>query len=67
MGKIKDKFMQKTFLETLEDIQLYINIKKSRMHKVTCRFSFIPYAEMIGWIITDMDESHLVRRSESGI
>ena len=36
------------------------------MHKITCRFSIIPYAKLIEWIITYIYDSHLVICSKSG-
>jgi len=63
---IKDTFMQKRFLENLEELEFYINIKLSRMHKITCRFPIIPCAEVIECIITHMDDSDLMLHSERG-
>jgi len=37
-SKICNTFMQENFVEGLEDVYVYINIKKSRMHRITCRF-----------------------------
>lgn len=58
--------MQETFLEDLEDVHAYINIKKSRIHKITCRYLVMSYTKVVECIITHMDCSHHVIRSESG-
>ena len=58
--------MQENFVEDLEDVHAYINIKKSRMHRIACRFLIMPCAKVIEWIITHMDDSHLMICSESG-
>lgn len=36
------------------------------MHRIACIFLVMPYADVIEWIVTHMDEYHLVLRSESG-
>lgn len=36
------------------------------MHRIACKFVVIPSVEVIKWIITHMDDSHLVLHSESG-
>jgi len=63
---IKDTFLHKSFVENFKDLQAYINIKQSRMHKIVYKFVVISHVEVIEWIITHMDDSHLVLRNESG-
>ena len=63
---IKDTFMQKQFAKNLEDLEVYINIKRSRAHRIACRFPVILCVEVIEWILTHMDGSHLMLHSESG-
>lgn len=58
--------MQEKFVENLEYVYAYINVKKFGMNRITCRFPVIPCGEVIEWIITHMDGSHFVLRSESG-
>lgn len=58
--------MQERFVEDLEYFHAYINIKKSRMHRIKFRFSVMPYVEVIESIITHMDDSHHVLHSENG-
>lgn len=58
--------MQEKFLKELKYVNEYINIKKSRMHKVSCRYLVMPCVEAIEWFITHMDDFHLVLCSESG-
>jgi len=57
---IYNTLMQENFPWDLEYLHAYINIKKSRMHKVTCKFLVMQFVELIKWIITHMDDSHIV-------
>lgn len=57
--------MQGRFSKDLEHLNAYNNIRKSMMHRITCRFSIIPCAEFIEWNITHMDDLHLTLQSES--
>ena len=45
--KINNTFMQDRFPGDVEYLHGYINIKKSKMHRITCRFSVIPCAKVI--------------------
>lgn len=56
----------KQFLENLEYMQVYINTKMSRIHKVASRFPVIPCEKSIEWILLHMDTKNLVLSSESG-
>lgn len=58
--------MLETFPKDLEDVHAYINIKKSRIHNITCKYPVTPCDEVIEWIVTHMDDSQLVLCSESG-
>jgi len=58
--------MQNKFLEYLEDMEVYINIKNSRIPRVAYRFLVMPCAEVIKWILLNMENNNLVLRSESG-
>ena len=58
--------MQKEFPENLEDREVYINIKRSIIHRVACGFSVMPCAESIEWILLHMGSKNMVLNSESG-
>lgn len=64
--KIYSTFMQERFVKDLEYLKAYVNIRRYRIHRITCRFLVMPCVEVIEWIITHMDDSHLVLQSESG-
>lgn len=57
--------MQKKFPKDLEDMEVYINIKSSMIHKVACRFLVMPCVEAIEWILLHMASKNLVLSSES--
>lgn len=59
--------MEEKFHENLEDREIYINIKWSKIHRIAYRLLLIPCAESIEWILSQMDNTNLVLSSESGI
>lgn len=65
-SNIYNTFMKEKFPEDLEDVHAYINIKRSKIHKIECKFPVLSCIEAIEWIILHMDYSHLVLRNESG-
>lgn len=58
--------MQEKFPKDLENFHSYINFKRFKIHWIAWRFLVVPCAEAIEQIITHMDDSHLVLRTESG-
>lgn len=49
-SKIYNMFMQDTFPKDLEDVHAYININKSRIHGIACKYLVMPCVEAIQWI-----------------
>ena len=52
-----------TFEEDLEDRRVYVNIHKSGLYRITCRYPVFPCADMIHWIISHTDPETMVLRS----
>ena len=41
-----------TFKEYLEDRQVYVNINKSGLYQIACKYIVLPCADMIHWIVS---------------
>ena len=44
----------------LEDISLYVNIRKSTNKKVATHLKIFPCAEVIGWILPQVDAATMI-------
>jgi len=55
-----------TFGEGLEDSQVYVNIHKSDLYWIACRYPAFPCTDMIHWIISHSDPKMMTLRSVSG-
>ena len=53
---IKDAFIQKEFPENLEDREVYINIKRFKIHRVARIIVVLPCEKSIEWIFLHMDK-----------
>jgi len=49
--EVNEKFAG-TYGEDLEDCQVYMNIHKSRLYQIACRYPAFPCADMIHWIVS---------------
>ena len=57
--EVNDAFAR-TFGEDLEDHQVYVNIHKSGLYRVACRYPAFPCADMIHWIVSHTDPKTMV-------
>jgi len=55
-----------TFEENLEDRRVYVNIHKSSLYWVACRYPAFPCADMIHVIVSHTDPTTMVLRNASG-
>lgn len=55
-----------TFGEDVEDRQVYVNIQKSGLYRIACRYPAFPYAGMIHWIIYHTNPKMMTLSSVSG-
>jgi len=55
-----------TFGEELEDHQVYVNIHKSNLYQISCRYPMFPCVDMIHWIISHTDPETMTLRNVSG-
>ena len=55
-----------TFGEHLKDHQVYVNIHKSSLYGISCRYRVFPCADMIHWIVSHIDLETMTLRSVSG-
>jgi hypothetical protein len=56
-----------TFGEDLEDRQVYVNIHKSGLYQIACRYPHVfPCADMIHWIVSHTDPETMTLSSVSG-
>lgn len=62
---INDTFSS-TFEENMEDCRVYVNIHKSGLYRISCRYPTFPCAEMIHYIVSQTNPKTMVLRSVSG-
>ena len=55
------------FEENLEDRQVYVNIHKSGLYKVACRYPAFFCAYVIHWIVSHTDPETMVLNNVNGI
>lgn len=55
-----------TFEEDLEDHQVYVNIHKSSLYRITFRYLVLPCPDMIHWIVSHTDPEMMTLSSVSG-
>ena len=55
-----------TFREDLEDFQVYVNIHKSGLYQIACRYPVFPCTDMIHWIVSHIDLETMTLSSVSG-
>jgi len=55
-----------TFEENMEDHKVYVNIHKSGLYWVACRYPTFPCTDMIHWIVSQTDLEAMVLSSASG-
>lgn len=55
-----------TFGEDLEDHQVYVNIHKSGLYRIACRYPMFPCANMIHWIILHTNHETMTLSSVNG-
>lgn len=63
--EIKDIFAG-TFNEDLEDRQVYINIHKSDLYRVACRYPAFPCVDIIHWVVSHTDPEMMTLSNTSG-
>lgn len=55
-----------TFEEDLKYCQVYVNIHKSRLYRIACRYPVFPSVDMIHWIISHIDPETMTLSNVSG-
>ena len=55
------------FEENLEDQQVYVNIHKSGLYKVACRYPTFPCTNVIHWIFSHIDPEMMILSSVNGV
>ena len=55
-----------TFEENLEDHKVYVNIHKSSLYQIACKYPAFPCAKMIHWAVSHTDPETMVLSSVSG-
>ncbi len=55
-----------TFGEDLKDRQVYVNIHKSRLYQIACRYPVLPCMDMIYWIVSHTDPKTMKLSSVDG-
>lgn len=55
------------FEENLEDWQVYVNIHKSRLYKVACKYHTFLCTDVIHWIISHTDPETMILINVSGV
>ena len=55
-----------TFGEDLEDHQVYVNIHKSNLYQIACRYIVFPCTDMIHLIVSHIDPETMTLSSVSG-
>ena len=58
--------LQVLFGEDFEDRQVYVNIHKSSLYRIACRYSVLPCTNMIHWSISHIDPETMTLSSVSG-
>jgi len=64
--EVNDAFSS-TFGEDLEDCQVYVNIHKSILYWIACKYRTFPCADMICWIVSHTDPKTMKLSSVSGM
>lgn len=63
--EVNDAFTS-TFGEYLKYCQVYVNIHKSSLYWIACKYPVLPWAYMIHWIILHTDPNTMTLSSISG-
>jgi len=69
--KLKRQEVNETFVgsfgEDLEDCQVNVNIHKSNLYQIACRYPAFPCTNMIHWIVSHTDPETMTLSSVSGM
>lgn len=64
--KVNEVFLEKSFKADLEDWQVYINVQRSGLHKISCIYLFFPCADIISWTLSHMDNKTMILSNSNG-
>ena len=64
--EVNDAFPS-TFGEDLEDHQVYVNIHKSDLYQIACRYPVFPCTNMILWIVSQTNPETMTLSSVNGM